>query len=80
MSDEATAPVVSKSKSYYERNKELVKEKALARYYKKIGKEPPKKDAPALSPGLAVSDIKDLIDRLMLLLPVINKKEKESEE
>jgi hypothetical protein len=57
----------SKPLSYYERNREAIKEKALARYYKKIGREPPRREDNFFSPE-DLLDIKELVAQLRLLL------------
>lgn len=61
--------------SYYERNKALIRAKALERYYKKIGKEQPKREAPVELPNISVLDAKELVSRLIAILPLLRKDE-----
>jgi hypothetical protein len=62
--------------TYYSKNKEACKERALARYYKKIGKEQPaKKEKVVIPPGVTAAGVKDLMEQLRVLLPVVKKEE-----
>jgi Lon protease-like protein len=70
------SPQQKRSATYYERNRDAVKEKALARYYKKIGKEMPKREPTIVIPAIPVLDAKELITRLLMLLPILKKEEK----
>jgi len=63
--------------TYYANNKEACKERALARYYKKIGKEqPPKKEKTVVPPGLTVAGVVELMGQLKAILPAVRKEEK----
>jgi hypothetical protein len=65
---------------YYQNNKEACKERALNRYYEKIGKErPPKKQKVVVPPGLTVAGVKDLMEQLRVLLPAVRKEEKKAQ-
>jgi hypothetical protein len=74
----ATGPSSQQKRSatYYERNRDAVKEKALARYYKKLGKEMPKREPTIVIPAIPVLDAKELVTRLLMLLPILKKEEK----
>ena len=62
--------------SYYAKNKEACKERALARYYTKIGKEQPaKKEKVVIPEGVTVAAVKDLMEQLRVLLPAVRKEE-----
>jgi hypothetical protein len=68
--------------SYYERNKDAVKERNRAAYYKRLGREvpPPKtKPAPPVTPAppvkpLEVKRLEELVTELRSLLPEVMKK------
>ena len=63
--------------TYYAKNREACKERALARYYKKIGKEqPPKKEKVVVPPGLTVATVSELLGQLKAILPAVRKEEK----
>lgn len=62
--------------TYYAKNKEACKERALDRYYKKIGKErPERKEKVIVPPGLTSQGVKDLMEQLRVLLPAVKKEE-----
>jgi hypothetical protein len=63
--------------SYYERNKELVRERNLARYYTKQGRErPPPKQPPPPPDNSKIEKLEALVAELRELVPQVMKPKK----